>query len=300
MNKVRFEKDGQEVSIEDLNYSQEATREAFYGLLSGFGINPNKSFILSGCEATLTDWNNPTKVGDNIAITEGYISLNGEILKVDAQNINVLTGQACYFLLDVDRSIASPRKIKGGVDYEAQEQRRGKLTTSAAPPTDRMDYNSARIESVLRNKVYHKAMPMLFNPSIIGETMSDYFDESTGLGIIGREFEGWAMMDGRNSTPDWTEKFVVGYNKDNLSEYDLNVSGGLKQVTLVESELPEVKIGGDTTPLPGYSGGGSPIFTTDAPADPDSPNSTFRNLGGGDPHENRPPYVVAAWVVRIQ
>lgn len=302
MDKIRFEKDGQSIPVEDFAYQEAATREALYGILSSFGVTNDKGFVFSGCVPTLTDWMNsdpvPIKIGDTVAVTAGYISLGGEVLKVVAQSINVPTAQACYYELEVDTTVAAARVVQGGSDFETQEQRRGVLVTTSAPPTARMEYTAPQIATVLRNKVYSKAMPQLLQPDIIGKVMADYFDEGTGLGIVGKEYEGWAMMDGRNSMPDWSAKFIVGYKQGDAA-YDLDATGGESTVTLTQAQLPAVRVGGDNNALTGYASGSNPIFTTGTAADLNSPDVTWRVIGSDAAHENKPPFVVAAWVVRI-
>jgi hypothetical protein len=44
-----------------------------------------------------------------------------------------------------------------------------------------------------------------------GGSLSGKFDISTGLGVVGSEWEGWALCDGRNGTPDLRGRFVAGY-----------------------------------------------------------------------------------------
>jgi hypothetical protein len=43
----------------------------------------------------------------------------------------------------------------------------------------------------------------------IGATLSAFFDESTGRGLDGTEWEGWALCDGRNGGPDLRGRFVA-------------------------------------------------------------------------------------------
>lgn len=68
------------VDWDDFAWMQDGIRDALYGLLSAFGIDPDESFILSGCAVTV----GPTSA----TAAAGYLSLNGEILKVEAQTIS--------------------------------------------------------------------------------------------------------------------------------------------------------------------------------------------------------------------
>lgn len=42
----------------------------------------------------------------------------------------------------------------------------------------------------------------------IGGVIGDYFDVATGLGVVGTEWEGFALCDGRNGSPDLRGRFV--------------------------------------------------------------------------------------------
>jgi hypothetical protein len=66
-------------ALDDLKFMQESYKEAFAGFLSHFGLTAQDSFVLSGCE--ITDG------GANWDVAEGYISLEGEVLKVESHSI---------------------------------------------------------------------------------------------------------------------------------------------------------------------------------------------------------------------
>ncbi|MCK6648723.1 MAG: hypothetical protein L6Q66_03615 [Bacteroidia bacterium] len=78
MNKVDFlHNGGFPLLLDDLNFDQAATREAFYGLLSAFGATAPTSFIISGCNLSGSAW------------LPGYLSIAGEILRFDGQALAV-------------------------------------------------------------------------------------------------------------------------------------------------------------------------------------------------------------------
>lgn len=66
---------------DDWKWEQDGVREAFFGLLSSWGIAVADGFILSGCNVTLN--------GLNFDIAAGFIALEGEIYKVDAHSVLV-------------------------------------------------------------------------------------------------------------------------------------------------------------------------------------------------------------------
>jgi hypothetical protein len=80
MNKLKTSfSAGVDFNWDDLDWMQAAVRDALYGFLGAFGIDPEDSFILSGCEVTLGP--------DSASTTAGYLALNGEICKVEAHSI---------------------------------------------------------------------------------------------------------------------------------------------------------------------------------------------------------------------
>lgn len=80
-----------------------------------------------------------------------------------------------------------------------------------------------------------------------------YFD-GTGLGLVTAEWDGWALCNGQNGTPNLSNQFVVGGQMDNntitgySSGWQTNVTGtavktgGNADYTIVNNNLPNMKI----------------------------------------------------------
>ena len=49
---------------------------------------------------------------------------------------------------------------------------------------------------------------------------------------------GWLLCDGTKGTPPLSGRFIVGYDKSNLAEYDVNKTGGEAAHTLTVEEMP--------------------------------------------------------------
>lgn len=101
---------------------------------------------------------------------------------------------------------------------------------------------------------------------------------------------GWALCDGRNGTPDLRDRFIVGAGR----EYSVGDTGGAKEVTLTVDQIPPHShtYRGNTSTQPGrgpVSGAGHPLFG----------NMDTSQTGGGQPHENRPPYYALAYIMRV-
>lgn len=131
---------------------------------------------------------------------------------------------------------------------------------------------------------------------------------------------GWALCDGSNGTPDLKGRFVVGYNPNDGDYNTIGKKGGLKEVTLSEQQMPVHNHTG-TTNVSGNHNHTVPNDYKESPGDTDhtpnewgahaNPNQqiptssagahshtlTTNNKGGGQSHENRPPYYTLAYIM---
>ena len=57
-------------------------------------------------------------------------------------------------------------------------------------------------------------------------------------GTIANIPTGWNLCDGTNSTPDLTDRFIVGSTSDSDGTHDIGDTGGANSLTLTESQLP--------------------------------------------------------------
>ena len=106
---------------------------------------------------------------------------------------------------------------------------------------------------------------------------------------------GWALCDGTNGTPDLRNRFIVGQG----STYSINSTGGLHEVTLTSAQMPShehsTNIDG-THVIPGVGSSSYPYGGAGSYA------STVFNMnptGGGQPHENLPPYYALAYIMKL-
>jgi hypothetical protein len=101
---------------------------------------------------------------------------------------------------------------------------------------------------------------------------------------------GWALCDGSNGTPDLRDRFIVGAG----GSYNVGSRGGQKEVTLTVNQIPPHNhtYRGNTGTQPGWGptgGSGHPRFG----------DMTTSQTGGGQPHENRPPYYALAYIMKL-
>lgn len=158
MNKIQTNYDGNmPVFLNDIRWANDATREGFKAIASALGLLPADSFKISGCAVTTTvnGWN------DDYVCTEGYIWLNGEILKVEAQTISIANNphsQMVIFDLDVSYDPAGTKtfqyEVGGQQSHECYEVRKGILkAVPTAVPNPYMSYAAPTIHEVLRDKI---------------------------------------------------------------------------------------------------------------------------------------------------
>jgi len=129
--------------------------------------------------------------------------------------------------------------------------------------------------------------------------------------------DGWQVCDGTNNTPDLRGRFVVGYNYDDPSFNAIDASGGEKEHTLTVDEMPSH---GHSITDPGHAHiesistatvhhiaqgsiylthGGYPLSGS-RKTQSATTGITIDPTGGGQPHNNLPPYYVLAYIMRIR
>ena len=138
---------------------------------------------------------------------------------------------------------------------------------------------------------------------------------------------GWALCDGNNGTPNLMDRFVVGAG----DTYSVDNTGGENSVTLIIDQMPSHNHGGTTNSTGAHThkivrdqndNNGSlslawksddgnyeeyDLFGHSSTANWGKTNSTgnhthtlnVSNTGGGQAHENRPPFYALAFIMRI-
>ena len=102
---------------------------------------------------------------------------------------------------------------------------------------------------------------------------------------------GWALCDGNNGTPDLRNRFIVGAG----STYSVGATGGADTVTLTVSQIPSHRHS-ITTATAAASQLGSSAGASHLPSYASNYTSY---VGGGNAHENRPPYYALAYIMKL-
>lgn len=112
--------------------------------------------------------------------------------------------------------------------------------------------------------------------------------------------DGWSICDGTNGTPDLRNRFIVGAG----GAYGLAATGGADTVTLTSDQMPShyhEALGGGIDDL-NFTGGNVynneriPFTRSDGNA---AGVEKTRNTGGGQAHENRPPYYALYYIMKL-
>ncbi len=259
---------------EILDFMQVSYREAFKGIASLCG---NKT-ILSGVVVT------------GGAVSSGWISYNGELIPFigGATGADVVveeTSADLTFEDTVDRPVLFTKVAYIGAP--------GTFPFSDLKPLNTLKemWLPGDVKQVDCSNAYITAN----------------FD-GTGLGV--GERLGWAICNGNNGTVDRRGRFPVAFDDrsvdPSLSWWDIlyntmSATGGEKLHTLTVGELPAHShtTNWDRTKR---GEGGAPDNAANAPGGGSfgaSFTKTSNNTGSGDPHENRPPFIVSLFIQKL-
>ena len=113
--------------------------------------------------------------------------------------------------------------------------------------------------------------------------------------------DGWRLCDGTGGPPDLSGRFVVGYDADDGDYNAVGNKGGEKTHSLTVSEMPShshsiTMWGGDIAD--DWKQQNNIYLTHDKYGYHN--NRDFSSVGGGQPHENHPPYYVLCYIMRVR
>lgn len=126
MNKLILQGGGHPLTIEDIQFMQDAWRTGFAAAMSMFTSNIYISFIVSGCEKT------PAGAPGYVDIAAGYIFHNNELWSVDAA-LSVPDADI-YLAQDISYQSPTPVTYASGSDFDVKEVRKMLVGNGAVPP----------------------------------------------------------------------------------------------------------------------------------------------------------------------
>ena len=108
---------------------------------------------------------------------------------------------------------------------------------------------------------------------------------------------GFVLCDGSNGTPDLRGRFVVGHHPTN-NDYDIDDTGGSESVTLTVAQMPSHKHDTTFDNKKYFPGGGSTSISFGGAGGYPADTFSMSNEGGGQSHENRPPYYALCYIMK--
>lgn len=263
-----------------LEFMQQSYREALAAISKVIG----NSVIVAGMEES----------GNTVA--DGWISYAGELLP--------FVGGARQSTWIVEE-IAESRLFADQVNRDVYFTRRARFASGGTPYS-----NLQRIDTLLTQKNTISSMQAVLNQRIDsiwkrgdvieidvdGTYISNNFD---GSGLGRNERAGWAICNGNNGTRNRNGRFPVGYWA-NVAPYNtLGNTGGAETVTLTIAQMPShnhtfSKVG--DRKLDDVNNFAIVQSNYDAAG---TYNPAMNYTGGGQAHENRPPFIVTLFIMKL-
>ena len=130
--------------LDDIRFEQDAVRNAFYGILTAWGITDDESFILSGCEVTTG--------GGNYNVAAGYVVLSGEVFKVDAHSVAIVGGQTYFWQISETNDPAGLKVFEAGPSYNTYKVRKAVVIGSIGTPVSYLPMLAPTIHEKITEK----------------------------------------------------------------------------------------------------------------------------------------------------
>ncbi len=280
MKKFLFPGGGQRINLTDFKDLHDEHNSILEVLLIGVGGCVLSGLLVSG-------------VQNNASISAGWCYLDGEYVYLPAQSgVNFTTNSTQY----IKKGTATQGRPK---NFTTGGLKNTRITTNAERVTvlpSGVDYISLTF-SAGHNQSFTEVLGRKIIPIgtiQIAKALTD-FNASTGLGS--GKWKGWALCDGQNGTLDLRGRFPVGYHSADVDYNLLGKIGGAKSVTLTEQQMPP-----HSHALPQYVDNISGFGAFGASGDlriRSAGQGVTASTGGGQAHENRPPFTTVAFVEKI-
>lgn len=295
MNKIHVQQTGGfPLESDTLTFMQES-----WNIFNQLGAMAGEKVILSGC----------IESGGNVS--PGFVVYNNEVLPFE--------GGALASLVRVV-SVTEEREFEDGASKAVYETRKMVFGNPGIAWS-----SFKRVKSLMELTSTIDSMNSKLTP--VGAIIM-------WAGAINEIPTGWKLCDGTNGTPDLRSRFVVGYNSSEADYNAVGKVGGAKDVTLTEAQMPShghttelagghqhayadsyhienaASISGPRVPGTVVENLGGSYVGSEG-ADQDNNRILYRNRmtqsggqhshivktsGGGQAHENRPPYYTLAFI----
>lgn len=210
---------------------------------------------------------------------EGVIVVDGEMMPLEGSPLDYIQVKEEYDKLEADGLVFENARVRRVAQYVASSTGEGCYEASQFPTITTIE--------AMRPHLTPKGAIVMWS------------------GAINDIPEGWALCNGEKGTPNLSGRFIVGVGKssDGETDYQLNTTGGKEKVKLNANEcaLPKHRHGLDPQKI--KTGTRSEVFVATMFGTEDSSGSEYSNeyekQSADSPHENRPPYYVLAYIMKI-
>ena len=178
----------------------------------------------------------------------------------------------------------------------------GKLTAGSAAFSGKVDANTLTVsKSISAGSLTSKGNATISGNLAVSGAITGFGIVPVGSiimwnGAVNEIPTGWALCNGQNGTPDLRNRFVVGAG----SSYTVGATGGEATHTLTVAEMPShthsYKFKG--ADLAGAFKKSNFFYCQKNPYDLSNTANTD-SKGGGQPHNNLPPYYALCFIMRI-
>lgn len=294
MKILNFDTGGRPLVNDDLQAIQDNDALRAEAWLRGLGAG---AFVLEGCELTLVS-------GTTYNLSAGAVFIDGKIADLDQViGLDLATTQYIWLPQDVGDDT---RLHEDGQSRVAASTRKAEIV-GALPVSESIALIAGQQPQNLRKVLDNASVPI--GTIIMTDDVAD-FDLGTGLGS--GTWANWALCDGQNGTPNLKGRFIAGYDGAQVDYNAVGKTGGASSVTLTINQIPahdhrifadEVVVGGSVV-----SSSNQAARTDDSGGDLEysiKGSATAATVGrssatgGGQSHENRPPFYVLAYVKKI-
>lgn len=296
MNRAEFlQSGGFPLTTNTLNFIQES-----FTLLQELVSLAGDKTIVRGCVQT------------GATISDGVVVLNGELLPFrggapSASVILVEEKEPKTFEDGITREIYKNRYLRFGSGGNSMPWsgfvRLKDLKTFRNLPTEISSaIDSPRLDVLATSKAVKTLNDKIGGLSIVPTGVVVMWS-----GALNAIPEGFALCDGQNGTPDLRNRFVVGAG----DEYSVGNTGGAKEVGLNTAQIPahthlimanaiatNDTVSAGTQMAKTRTGGGRSDANLGGVSNPALVGKSS-SVGGGDPHENRPPYYSLAFIIKL-
>ena len=233
-------------------------------------------WIIEGCEETTT--------GGVTTISAGAVVINKEIVNVAQQ-----TKSATCYIKEIQN--ITPRRATRSLIFGVSVDSTQNLTWADFERVDISDLATKAEVEALRNLVLPKGAIIMWSGTV-NEADAGF---PSGFRLCdGRNIEGFGAI------PDLRSRFIVGYDartaNQTIDYSEVGTVGGTAKHTLSISEMPahthtysrcNIASKGEAKSDSKYRVDG--VYVT----------GTTSEVGGGEAHENRPPFYVLAFLIKI-